>query len=214
MQRELAEQIGCSRSNLIRWASANNISLNAFSYKPEVVRRVCKYYELHGKTKTQEVFPDVSVRSIVEHNYGLFKPRQIRWTDEQIIEAARMAGLISPTAQAKYFNRPGANAGAIKSLWMKRFKIGGGTVNGMVHDSARHLLTVRARYLRPVGESRDGRPVEFRRLILWVDMEKFLKPNTPEFIVEAIQTLANFQRWLWKSENPKPRILAMIKERE
>jgi hypothetical protein len=214
MQRELAERIGSSRSALIRWASQNGVSLDAHAYKPELRRRVLAYYELHGKTKTQKAFPDVSVRSIVERSYGKFKPRQIRWTDEQLIEAARMAGLVSPAAQAKYFNRPNANAGAIKSLWMKRFGFGQGSVNGMVHDTAKHLVTVRARYIKPLGESRDGKAAEFRRLILWVDMEKCLKPDVPPFIADAIRTLANFQRWLWRDENPKPRILRMIKARE
>ena len=214
MQVELAEYLGCSRSNLIRWATAHKISLDANAYKPEVVNRVCAYYEKHGKIKTQEAFPDVSVRSIVERNYGLFKPRQIRWTDEQIIEAARMAGLISSQAQAKYFNRPRAHSGSIKALWMKRFGFGQGNINGMVHWYAKELVTVKAPYVRPIGESRRGELLEFRRLILWVDMEKCLKTEVPPFMCDAIKELAQFQRWLWKSDNPKPLILKMIKERE
>jgi len=214
MQRELAAHLGVSRSNLIRWATQAGVSLDAHSYKPAIVSAVCRHYERHGKTKTQEIFPDVSVRSIIERNYGKFKPRQVRWTDEQIIEAARMAGLISFKAQARFFNRPNADIGSIKSLWMKRFGMGGGTVNGMVHDSAKHLVTSSARYLKPMGDNRKGQPVQFRRLVLWVDMEKCLKPETPEFIASAIYSLADFQRWLWKSKNPKPLILKMIKERE
>lgn len=214
MQRELAEHLGVSRTNLIRWASQSGVSLDAHSYKPEVVARVLAYYEQHGKTRTQEAFPDVSVRSIVERNYGAFRPRQIRWTDAQIIEAARMAGLVSPRAQAKYFNRPNAHEGAIKSLWMKRFGFGAGSLNGMAHWQAKELVSVKARYLKPIGESREGEPIEFRRIILWVDMEKCLKRGTPAFIREAIETLANFQRWLWRCKNPKPKIIRMIRERE
>lgn len=215
MQRELAEHIGCSRSNLIRWASQSGVSLDALSYKPEVVRAVCSYYEMHGRSATQRMFPDVSVRSIIERNPKAFKPRQIRWTDEQIIEAARMAGLVSPIAQAKYFNRPRAHAGSIKALWMKKFGFGEGSLNGMAHWYARRLVQGhRARYIKPVGMSRDGEPVEFKRLILWVDLEKYLKPETPEFICEAVKTMADFQRWLHGSPDPRTKILRMIKERE
>jgi hypothetical protein len=215
MQRELAEHIGCSRSNLVRWASANGISLDAHSYKPDVIRRVLKHYEVHGRVKTQEAFPEVCVRSIVERNYGKFKARQTRWSDEQIAEAARMAGLVSPAAQAKYFNRPGANAGAIKSLWMKRFGFGECSVNGLVKFYARPLIKGgHSKYIRPTGLDRKGHPTKFRNLILWVDLENILKPDVPSFIAEAVRTMADFQRWLWRSENPKPLILKMIRERE
>jgi DNA-binding XRE family transcriptional regulator len=212
-QNELAQEIGCSRTNLIRWARDHKVSLDSLSFKPEVVKKVCAYYERHGKRKTQKHFPQVKVRSIVER-YKLFKPRQIKWTDKQIIESARMAGLVSPGAQAKYFNRPGAFSGSIKSLWMKRFGFGACSINGMTHWSAKHLVTSNARYIRPVGESRDGKPCEFRRMILWVDMEKCLKPEAPLFIKEAVGTMADFQRYLWKSPEPKRKILSMIKARE
>jgi transcriptional regulator with XRE-family HTH domain len=106
-QDDLADRIGCSRSNLIRWARDHKVSLDSLSLKPDVVKKVCAYYERHGRKRTEKKFPNVRVRSIVER-YKLFKPRQIKWTDKQIIEAARMAGLISPGAQAKYFNRPRA----------------------------------------------------------------------------------------------------------
>ncbi len=214
MQRELAEHIGCSRTNLIRWASNCGVSLDAHSYKPEVIRQVCAFYEEHGKTKTQEAFPDANVRSIVER-FKFFKPRQIRWTDEQVIEAARMAGLVSLSAQAKYFNRPNAHAGAIKSLWMKRFGIGGGGVNGLVKWYARELIKGgHSKYIRPIGESRGGEPIQFRSIILWVDLEKILKPSVAPFIADAIRAMADFQRWLHGSDDPRRKILAMIKERE
>lgn len=214
MQRELAAHIQCSRTNLIRWASRSGVSLDAHSYKPHVVNAVCSFYEQHGKVKTQERFSDVSVRSIVERNYGRFKPRQIRWTDEQAIEAVKMAGLVSPFAQARYFNRPNANEGAIKSIWVKKFKSAPCSINGMNHWIAKELVTSNARYLQPIGRGRNGKPTKFRRVILWVDMENCLKREVPGFIKESIEALANFQRWLWKSKNPKPLILKMIKDRE
>lgn len=218
-REKIAEQLGTSISNLKRSLRGHSLWFKNGKYvnNPSLVRSVCSYYAKHGMLKTKEQFPDISVKSIVDRPeyYGLKKhKRQIRWTGEQITEAAKMAGLISPKAQAKYFNRPNAFSGSIKSLWMKRFKIGGGSVNGMTHWMAKELVNKNARYLRPVGESRKGEPTEFRRLILWVDMEKNLKKNVPPFICNAIHTMADFQRWLWKSKNPKPLILKMISERE
>lgn len=215
-QDELAARLGCSRSNLIRWARDAKVSLDSLSYKPELVRAVCSFYELHGKEKTQKAFPQVRVRSVVER-YKLFKPRQLRWTDQQIVEAVKMSGLISWRSQAKYFNRPNAHDGSIKALWMKRFGFEGGSLNGMAHVNARRLIrnVGGARpYLRPVGQDRNGNPVQFRRIMLWVDLERFLHDEVPDFICEAVSAMADFQRWLWKSDDPKPLILKMIKERE
>lgn len=125
-----------------------------------------------------------------------------------------MAGLISPKAQARYFNRPNAHAGSIKSLWIKKFGIGGCSVNGMVHSYAIELVNSNARYIRPISQGRHGDSVTFRRVILWVDMEKCIKSDVPEFIKNGIKAMASFQKWLWRCDDPKPLILKMIKERE
>ncbi len=210
---DLAVRVGCSRSNLMRWARDNGVSLNSHSYKADVIAKVCSYYEKHGRLATSKKFPDVKIRSVVER-YKDFSPRQERWTDDQIVEAAKMAGLVSPAAQARFFKRPNAHSGAIRSLWMKRFGFGQASLNGMMRFNAKHFVTSSARYLNPVGETRIGKPTQFRRLILWVDMEKCLKDDTPQFVGNAVRALADFQRWIWKSENPKPLILKMIKERE
>ncbi len=212
-QSELAEHLGCSGSNLIRWARDQKLSLDSLSSKPEIVRAVCSFYGQHGSLKTQKAFPNVKVRSIVER-YKLYEPRQTRWTDEQLIEAARMAGLVSLSAQAKHFKRPNASSGSIMSLWMKRFGFSGGSINGMVHEHAKHLVTMKAEYLKPMSASRKGEKVQFRKLILWVDMEHCLKPETPAFIKSAIHTLADFQRWLHGDSDPKLKIIKMIEERE
>jgi hypothetical protein len=120
--KELAEKINASRSNVRRYAVSIKLSLDSLSYKPDVVEKVCRYYEKHGKIKTQEKFPDVRVRSIVER-HRLFKPRQRRWTAEEHLECIRMAGLISYKRQARFFNRPNANAGSIKSFYSKRLEV-------------------------------------------------------------------------------------------
>lgn len=203
---KLAELVGTSKANLQRWNRQNaKLDLNALAYKPGVVRAVCRHYEQHGRAATQEAFPDVKVRSIVER-FRIFKPRQVRWTSEQIADAAKMAGLVSLKAQAKYFNRPFANEGSVKSLWAKRLGSKAASVNGMAQWQARFLVTERAPYLQARARA--------LRVCLWVDMEKHLRVDVPEFIASAIKTMADFQRWLWQSQNPRPLILRMIRERE
>lgn len=215
-REEIASAVGTSVSSLKRAFRGTRLAFyNYCVVNPGLVRQVNSYYEKHGKNKTAEAFglKPKQVEHIV-YRYKLAKPRQIRWTDKQITEAARMAGLISLKAQAKYFNRPNANAGSIKSLWNKRFQTAGGCINGMTRWTAKELVTSKAKYLKPIGNTRKGEPVEFRNLILWVDMEKCLKPGLPKFLQDAIYTMADFQRWLWRSDNPKPLIMKMIKERE
>lgn len=216
---EMAKLLGTSVANIKRGLRGTSIWFHNGKYKnrPELVAQVLRYYAEHGKIATVERFPDVNVKCIVDRPeyYGLEKPkRQVRWTDREIHEAAKMAGLISPQGQAKYFNRPNAFNGSIKSLWVKKFKLAGGSINGMPYWTAQHLVDSSTQYLKAKGCGRKGESVNFRWLALWIDMENSLRPEVPPFIREAIHTMANFQRWLWKSKNPKPLILKMIQERE
>lgn len=216
---EIAALLGVSVTNIKRSMKGERLWFrnNKYVNQPLLVRQVLDYYFEHGKTATVERFPNVNVKCIVDRPeyYGIErKYRQIRWTDREILEATRMAGLVSPTAQARYFNRPNACNGSIKSLWVKRFGLAQGQINGMTFYYAQHLVDSSAQFLKPRGEGRRGDPVLHRWIILWVDMEKCLLPDTPEFIRDAVKTMAQFQRWIWKSENPKPRILKMIQERE
>lgn len=211
---KLAKKIGSSRSNLMRWArDRDDVSLDSSSYKSDVVKDVCSYYEKHGKEKTQKRFPKVNVRSIVER-HKLYKPRQVRWKGSEIVELAKMAGLISFEAQAKYFNRPNANAGSIRSFWMKRGMCAVGSVNGMAKFKAKHLCSNDLEYIKVFGNSRSLERVRFLNLALWVEMEKHLEENCPQFIKEAIFVMADFQRWLFGNRNTKNKILKMIRERE
>lgn len=84
----------------------------------------------------------------------------------------------------------------------------------MVHWHAKELVSSKARYLSPIGISRENKKVKFRRVILWVDMEKCLKKEVPLFLKNAVYEMANFQRWIWNSDNPAPLIKKMIKQRE
>src|SRR5690606_27982022 len=146
---------------------------NKYAINPKLVKDVCKYYEMHGKSKTQKCYPEVNVRSIVER-YKLFKPRQVKWKEQEIIQLARFAGVISMQAQAKYFNRPRANAGSIKSVWVKKFRNCGGRIHGMAWYQARHITTPECPVLlTPFWVQRKPGSVKgtaIRKLCLWTDM--------------------------------------------
>jgi len=214
---DVAKHLGVSKANLKRSLDSSKVKFtfhNKHKNNPSLVSKVCAYYEKHGKRETQKKFPEVRVRSIVER-YPFYKPRQSRWASKEIIEAVKMAGLVSYKAQWLYFKRPLAFEGSICSLWMKKFGFGQGKVNGLRFYRGRHFVKPRC---KPVtikfGELRNQRQDKEARIYLWVDLEKHLLPNVNEDFKIAIQTMARFQKWLWKSENPRTKILNMIKQRE
>lgn len=206
---EIAERIGTSQTNLKRWARDNGASLNAHKYDKKTVRSVTEYYAKHGRVKTQERFPGVKVRSIVERYLKEADRRQIRWTSEQLIELAKMGGLIRYEAQAKYFDRPGANAGSVKSAWQKRYGFGGTNVNGLSFHIAKQYVTENC----PVYETSfwvtHNGP---RKVVLWIDVAKHLKPEVCLEIRNAVKALAKFQRWL-HGRNARASILRILEER-
>lgn len=213
-RREIAEHLGVSLANLKRSLRGVRLAFHNHLYaNPELVKDVCRYYEKHGRKKTEKQFPDVKVRSIVER-YKQFKPRQIRWTNEQIIELAKMSGLVSMTDQAKHFNRPRARAGSIQSFWMKRMGFGGGSIHGLSKHIAKQIATKDCPYIKTrFWQTRRGRADFSRHIALWVDLNSHLKSDVPDFIKEAIGTMADFQVWLFETSNPRMAILNTIKSR-
>lgn len=220
-RQQISEEVGVSLSNLRRWARDNGLSLsyyNRYKINPTLVKEVCAYYEKHGKRKTQEAFPNIRVRSLVER-YKSFKPRQSRWSDAQLIELAKMAGIVSMKAQAKYFNRPLAHEGSITSAWMKRYGFGGGCVNGLSWDLARHFVDQKAKPIQTCfwkqRRKTKKKTIDIQRqVVLWVDMEKHLHPDCPSWLKRSVNALAKFQRWLHNSNNPNRKIQRLIQTRE
>lgn len=213
---DIAKELVVSRSNLIRSVKPFNISFtyhNKHKNNPEMVKKIFCYYEKHGKVKTQEKFPDIKVRSVIER-YKLFSPRQIRWTDKEYIEAVKMAGLVSFKSQWIYFKRPLAYEGSIKSFWMKKFGFGSGKVNGLATHRGKNFVSDKCKPIKTMSGYTRNKKEFSKSVYLWVDIEKHLNPSTNKDFKKAIKSLAKFQRWLWQSENPKPKILKMIKERE
>jgi len=221
---DIAHEMGCSVASLGRAFRGTRLAFfNRYSINPKLVKQVCAYYEIHGRRKTQERFPEICIRSVVER-YKQFKPRQSRWTDSQIIEAAKMAGLVSFKHQAKYFNRPNARACSIKVLYVKRFHAAPKLFHGMPAFKAKYLVTKDCPFIRSnIGSFRgiddrrkqNSKPRSTHRikLYLWCDMEKHLRPDLPPFIQESIRSLAQFQCWLFQSNDPKKQILKLIAQR-
>jgi len=197
--KELAKVVGTSDSSLDRWAKQNGVNINALKTPDALVKEVCEYYADHGKLKTQKRFPHVRIRSIVER--FATKPRQVRWTADQLHELVKMAGLVSFSRQADHFARPGAHVGSIKSVWMKRFGTSGGHINGLSHNVARQYVKRSCPYYETdFWETRiyGGRDyaASRRRIALWVDVADHLEDHVPAHLAAAIQAMAKFQRWL------------------
>lgn len=200
MSREdIAAELGISVSNLMRCFRGKDPFWfkNGFLIRqPELTKQVNDYFSAHGLPATVKRFPHLRVKSIV-YRYHKTKPRQARWTPEQLVDLVKMAGLVSPEKQAKLFKRPHAHEGSIKSVWIKRFKVAPGEIHGMKRNSAQHLVVGNPPYLKTHGG---------QYLCLWVDMRKHLRPDVPAFMRDAIGTMADFQVWIF-GQNVRREIL-------
>lgn len=173
-------------------------------YDPGIVKKVTKYYEKHGKRKTQEKFPDVNVRAIVERYKG-FSPRQSRWTEEEIMELVKFAGLINPSNQSRFFNRPRANEGSIVSVWQKRFNCKQTFLHGLPMYKAKIFLKEDVPTIKTQFKCGNGSG----EIVLHCDAVKFIRSDCPDFVVEAIVAMAEFQLKLF-GENPRLQIENII----
>jgi len=210
---EICEKLGVSVANLKR--STPGVSwyyFNRYAANPEMVKEVCTYYEKNGKKKTQEKFPEISVRSVVER-YKNFSPRQSRWTGEQLVELAKMAGLVSIKNQANYFNRPLANEGSIISVWQKRFNCKQAYMHGFPTYKAKYFVKASCPTLEvDFNPNTIGGTETKAKVYLWTDAKKHLRKDCPEFIAEAVKAMASFQKKLF-GVHPGREIKKMIKER-
>lgn len=195
--RDMAEKMGVSRTSLRRYAVQARISCNfhnKYVKNPEKVQEIIEFYLEHGKNATKEKYPGIKLRSIVER-YAKEK-RQVRWEEWEIIQLARFAGIISHKNQAKYFNRPNAHAGSIKSVWYKKFKASSSNINGVHFYMVKHLLRKEPARIETQYMGGNSTGIHRRKLILWVELAKCLNKDAPEEIVSAIKTMAKFQKWL------------------
>lgn len=214
--KDLAKLVGTSDSTLDRWAKQNGVNINWLQYRKEEVEKVIAFYEKNGRKETEKKFPDVRVRSIVEkHERKVLRCQ--KWKAEEIVEAIRMAGLIPFAAQARYFNRPRANAGSVKALWVKKIGMMPGRINGTPMNVAKNLCLGSVPYRKIASERRHLSDKDMARmLVLWVDIEEKLRPDLAPFMIDAIKSLAEFQRWAHGAKNNKDcrkKISTLIRER-
>ena len=212
---DLAKHIETSKSNLVRWARDQNIKLDGHSYKKDISTEVIKYYEQYGKRKTQERFPEINTRSIIErsgrNNKISFTPRQVRWTSEQKIELVKMSGFVSKEKQAKYFNRPRSNAGSITSAWQKTLKLKSANIKVGFHVVSNYRIKQYLKSTCPTIEI-SNKNVKSGGY-LWHDVNKHLKKNAPQMIKDTARAISEFQEWLYDSKSPRREILKLIRDR-
>lgn len=214
---EIAEKVGVTRAAVHRCLREEGLRSNVRDYPREVVEAVSRVYEAapsgQGKRAVREAFPDIVVRSIVErrhHHRLITMKRQVRWTGEQLIEAARMAGLVSADAQARYFGRPNAAAGSIKSLWAKHFGCAPSDINGAAAGLAYRIATPGVPAVVTAPDNRAPTP---RVKVLWLDLLPHLREDVAPAIRQAVEALALFQHWLHGTADAAT-ITSMIHHRE
>lgn len=208
IRRELARHVGISQAQLHRYLTEHGLDSNARDYPPEVVTAVCTTYAALGKRRTQELFPDVVVRCIIERHKD-YPPRQVRWTGEHQIEAVRMAGLVSHTAQAHYFNRPNAYEGSIKKFWARVVGCAPRDVHGLGHHLVWRLATAGVPAVLVTQATQPGP----RAVVLWLDLVHYLREDVDPLVRRLVEILARFQGWVF-STNSTEKIRRMITERE
>lgn len=194
-QREIEARLGLSQANITRWIRESGHPGGHYNtYPPAVVQAVCAAYSALGKARTQALFPDVALRSIVERHRDLIVPRQVRWTGAHLVEAVRMAGLVSADAQARWFGRPNAYGGSIKSLWIKHLRCSPRDIHGLPASVAWPLVQPGC----PATMSPpDNRQPGVRVKVLWLDAAAWLRAEVARECASAVQALARFQGWVW-----------------
>lgn len=189
----------CKHCKIRNTLSTSNNSKYCAICREEII----SFYEEYGAVKTEEKYPNINFRNIVFNRQASrkTKPRLIRWTDDQLIDATRMAGLVPYDKQVAYFNRPNAKELSIKYLWSDKLKMKPANIHGLSFEHGQHI-----------SKKCPSIKFKYKRVLLWTDLENHLKPSIPQEIKSAVETLAKFQRWLFKSENPKQEILRIMKE--
>lgn len=193
---QIAEMLQITRTSLNRFYKEKKTSSNSLKYDPKLVEKVCKYYEKKGKVETKKKFPDVVLRSVIERYYKKYNltPRQKKWTSQEHVEVMKMAGLVSHEKQARLLNRVNANAGSIRSFHSKK-----------VFGKARYLngipLTLAKGYVKEgceaylVSGCYGSASCEYK--VLWVDVFKYLNDDVPQYLREAIKSIAEYQKKLY-----------------
>lgn len=206
-RKEIAKELNISVSKLKRLASVFGWSFNYAKklpykkYTKDLVEEVIYFYEKNGFKKTQDSFSGVKVRSIVER-YKRNKKLRSMWSDSEIIQAIKFGPFVSNKDQYKYFNRPNAFEGSIKSLWSKRIKSTKIKLHGLPKYKAIYFINDNAMAFKTKLKS-------IPEIYTWQTLKENLKNDCPLFLKEAIEVGYNFHVWLY-GENPNKKIENII----
>ena len=213
-RHEICSELGISLASLKRAFRGTRIPWTKEFINQQMAEKVSKYYETHTLEETQKKFKNIRIRSIIER-YKIHKPKCVKWTDHDVVEQVRMQGLVSYNAQAKFFKKKKLNKGGIKSLCSKRNYKGfsRSNIHGMFQHKAIYFVKKSCPFLEVKGLDRET-AINKRYLYLWCDMRKHLRTDCPESVKQIIDIGFQFQKWLYKSDNPKKEILKIIKQRE
>jgi len=201
---ELAEKLGISKPTLLRYVRLNPDSpvknLNSHRYKDDVIKKVCTYYYKHGMVKTKAKFEKpgskIKVRSVIErYAKALVEPRQVRWTDKEIVLAHKMTPILTDKSLAKYFDRPNAKEGSIVSFKIKKMNIRGRIILGLARWQIKGLVSDQLQY---IVKNVSGQNPQYTAL--WIDIEQHLLPTVDENLKIAIKAMAKFQRMMYGSD--------------
>lgn len=218
----VAEELGVRRDVVSSYRRLMGLSkrrryLNAFEREDLV-----ETYFTQGFRAASEKYPGIMVYSSVSRYTSRRKERV--WSEEEKIEMARMAGFISFDDQVAFLKRPkrAANSLLTHSFWQKRCGIGSHSIHGLIgalkqylcrHNAPVIALPCQAPERRWRGVEARVVPPRKRRMVIWADAERHLRPDVPPWVREVARAGARFQRWLYQTDNPRGAILMMMAER-
>lgn len=202
---EIAKTIGASRTSIIRFACQEKVSFKRKKYSDELRKQVIAYYEEHGMKKTESEFPEVNVKGLL--STSTYKLRHTIWRRGAVIEAAKMAGILSLRDQAKLIGNPNTKARGVRAMW-QRMGMQGSHLHGLHPYGA--LLLLKSSVPKTIVQYSGSERREHNTIILWCDMQGHFRESVPEYLRDGIRTLAKFQAWLYGTDDPGGAIRQML----
>lgn len=212
---ESAHIIGCSKSAVSRFRRKCGIAKPITRLSRTQREQLVEVYYTQGPQAAQERWPTVCVGSVARR-HGKGRSCHHIWTQDQLIEAAKMAGLVSMEQQAIWFRRTKQlKASSITNFWAKKFGYQGGAVHGLCRHQAQVIAGPRcpmwpAAAWTPTGSVYASSSRPRRWIALWVDLKEHIKPDAPPFVRDAICAMAEFQTWLFSGKSVKDAVTQLL----
>ena len=189
---ELSEQIGSSRATVNRFMRDNGLKTGQHTqYPKDVVKKICEFHEQHGVKKTQEKFPDVKVRSIVERYQT--NAYLASYDFKQIHLFLKYSEMLSDEQLYQLLGRSVSNRKIVCKATERMIGFG-------KNPSRVYLNGLPYRFVK--NFTKDSIPYfkfshgHCRKLCLWYDIKKHLSKNVSLEIKEIVNIMSKFQLWL------------------